>query len=84
MKVVRFYNSTSGEFIEVGQVRLVHGKLVFSDENLKKFLIQNAVVYGGKPNWPSNTNPKRYIKLLPFGFLGSYFWASKVSEEKTT
>jgi hypothetical protein len=80
MKFVEFYSGTSGKPVKVGEVRLVDGALEFSDEWLKHFLEETAVLYGGKVYWPWDDDKEKYLSLLPYGFHGSMFWAEKVLE----
>ncbi len=80
MKYVAFYDGTSGKYEKVGEVRLVDGALEFSRDELKQVLENTPVIYRGRAYWPWDDDKEEYLSLLPYGFLGSYFRASKVLE----
>ncbi len=78
MKYVEFYRLTDDGQEKVGEVRFVDGAIEFSDDRLRKFLEETAVVVKGKEYWPSDK--EEYLKILAYGFSGSYFRASEVKE----
>ncbi len=88
MKYVEFYELRNGGYEKIGEVRLVgigDDKLEYHGPkaDIIRLLLENEAVIDhsvmpNKPYYPSDDDKEKYLSLLPQGFCGSYFRASKV------
>ena len=83
MKYVEFYDNRSGKKRYLGEMRLVKGKLLMSDELVPHWPRSSSYSLLGKGGYDTMYDPEKILEALPGEFTDPSFQASEVKTRKT-